>query len=63
MNAVWQAVKSAWSAWTRLARQIGNFQARVILTFLYAALVLPFGMIVRLFSRAMSSQPLPLSVA
>ena len=50
MNALWQTAKKAWKAWTRLAHTIGNFQARVILTLLYATLVLPFGTIVRLFS-------------
>jgi len=43
-------LKNLWGGWKRLARQIGNFQARVILTVLYAVVVLPFGLIVRLFS-------------
>lgn len=50
MNTPWQSVKRAWKTWTRLAHKIGNFQARVLLTLLYAILVLPFGMAVRLFS-------------
>jgi hypothetical protein len=39
-----------WGAWNRLMHVIGNFQARVILTILYAIIVLPFGLIVRLFT-------------
>jgi hypothetical protein len=42
--------KTLWEAWKRLAKKIGNFQARVFLTLLYAIVVLPFGLIVRLFS-------------
>ena len=33
-----------------LARKIGNFQARVVLTIIYSILVLPFGLCVRLFA-------------
>ena len=43
-------LKAVWSAWKRLAHKIGNFQARVLLTLLYAVVVLPFGLIARLFS-------------
>jgi len=43
-------LKRLWEAWKRLAHRIGDFQARVILTVLYAVLVLPFGLVVRLFS-------------
>jgi len=42
-------LKRFWEAWKRLAHRIGDFQARVILTVLYAVLVLPFGLVVRLF--------------
>jgi hypothetical protein len=45
-----QDLKAVWEAWKRLAHKIGNFQARVLLTVLYAIVVLPFGLIVRLFS-------------
>jgi hypothetical protein len=49
LKTVWQALKKAWGVWTRLAHKIGNFQARVLLTILYAVLVLPFGILTRLF--------------
>lgn len=45
-----QGLKALWEGWKRIAHIIGNFQARVLLTILYAILVLPFGVIVRLFS-------------
>ena len=49
-NAFVQNLTSLWSAWKRLAHKIGNFQARVILTVLYAVVILPFGLAARLFS-------------
>ena len=49
LKSVWQGLKRFWAAWTRLAHKVGNFQARVLLTVLYALLVLPFGIIVRVF--------------
>ena len=50
LKSIWQSPRRAWAAWTRLAHKIANFQARVLLTVLYAVLVLPFGVIVRLSS-------------
>ncbi len=49
-NALVQNLKAVWSAWKRLAHKIGNFQARVLLTILYAIVVLPFGLAARIFS-------------
>jgi hypothetical protein len=46
-------LKVLWDAWKRLAHKIGNFQARVLLTILYAIVVLPFGVAARLFSDAL----------
>jgi hypothetical protein len=42
-------LKRMWHAWKRIAHKIGNFQARVLLTIFYAIVVLPFGLMVRLF--------------
>jgi len=39
-----------WQRWKRLARMVGTFQARILLTFFYAVIVLPFGVLARLFS-------------
>jgi hypothetical protein len=49
-NNIREKLKAIWKAWTRIAHIIGNFQARVLLTILYVVLVLPFGVIVRLFA-------------
>jgi hypothetical protein len=49
LNNIWQGVRRGWRAWTCLAHKIGNFQARVLLTALYALIVLPFGLAVRWF--------------
>jgi hypothetical protein len=38
-----------WDGWNTVMHAIGNFQARVILTLLYAIVALPFGLIVRFF--------------
>ncbi len=43
-------LKKIWAAWKRIAHRIGDFQARVLLTLIYAVLVLPFGLAIRLFS-------------
>lgn len=42
-------LKKLWQAWKRIAGHIGDFQARVLLTIIYAVLVLPFGLAVRWF--------------
>ena len=39
-----------WAAWKRLARRIGEFQGRVVLTVLYAVLILPVGLVLRLLA-------------
>ena len=38
-----------WEAWKGGARRIGDFQARVLLTVIYAVVVLPFGVFFRTF--------------
>jgi hypothetical protein len=43
-------LRRLWESWKRVARVIGNFQARVLLTVFYAVLILPFGLAVRLFA-------------
>jgi hypothetical protein len=45
-----EMLKAFWKVWTRLAHKIGDFQARILLTVIYAVLVLPFGFIVRFFA-------------
>ena len=41
-------LKKGWEAWKQLARRIGDFQARVLLTIIYVVIVTPFGLVVRL---------------
>lgn len=57
----WYNLKRIWAGWTRLAHKIGNFQARVLLTILYAVLVLPFGIIVHLSSDPLRIKKRPTS--
>lgn len=42
-------LKRLWEGWKPIGRKIGDFQARVLLTVLYAIVVLPFGLAVRVF--------------
>jgi hypothetical protein len=56
---VWLKLKQAWEAWKKIAKVIGNFQARVILSVFYAILVLPFGLAVRLFADPLRIKKLP----
>lgn len=51
-------LKRAWQAWKELAHKIGNFQARVLLTFFYAILA-PFGVGTRFFSDPLRIKRLP----
>ncbi len=43
-------LRRLWEFQKRLARRVGTFQARVLLTIFYAVLVLPFGLAVRWLS-------------
>ncbi len=52
-------LKRLWEGWKRVARVIGDFQARVVLTIFYAVLVLPFGLGVRLFGDPLRVRRLP----
>lgn len=52
-------LKRAWDFQKRLARRLGNFQARVLLTIFYFVLVLPFGLAVRLLADPLRTKKLP----
>lgn len=43
-------LRHLWQEWLVLARHIGNFQARVLITLVYFTLILPFGVAVALFA-------------
>jgi hypothetical protein len=45
-----ETLKRLWQGWKRIAKVIGNFQSRVLLTIFYATIVMPFGVAARLFS-------------
>lgn len=42
--------RNLWQSWLHLARHIGNFQARALITLVYFVFILPFGILARLFS-------------
>ena len=39
-----------WEGWKRIARKIGDFNARVILTLFYFILLFPFAIVLKLFT-------------
>jgi hypothetical protein len=39
-----------WEGWKKIARKIGDFNARVILTIFYLVLLMPFAILVKLFT-------------
>ncbi len=43
-------LRKLWDHWMVLARKIGKFQSRILLTFFYFVIVLPFGLGVRLLA-------------
>jgi hypothetical protein len=47
------------AGWKKFGRAIGNFNARVLLTLLYAIVILPFGLAVRFFSDSMHIKKRP----
>ena len=52
-------LKRLWAWWKRVGHAIGNFQARVLLTVIYAILVLPLGVAVRLLADPLRIRKLP----
>jgi hypothetical protein len=50
-------VTALWQAWKRIARRIGDFQARVLLTVFYYAVLGPFALLLRLRGGALALQP------
>ena len=56
---MFEMIKRGWEAWKKIAHAIGNFQARILLTVIYAVLILPFGLVVRLFSDSLRTKKRP----
>jgi len=50
-------MKNLWEWWKRVARKIGDFQARVILTIFYFVVLGPFALAVRLGSDPLAIKP------
>jgi len=48
-----------WEGWKRIARRIGDVQARVMLTIFYVVIVTPFALAVRAFSDPMRFDAAP----
>jgi len=46
-----------WHAWKRIARKIGGFQARALLTVVYFTVVAPFGLVVRWATDPLALKP------
>jgi hypothetical protein len=45
-----------WEGWKKFGHAFGNLQARVLLTVIYAVLILPFGFLVRCFSDSLRTK-------
>jgi hypothetical protein len=43
-------LKELWQRWQKVAKKIGDFQARLILSLFYFIIVLPVGLIARVFA-------------
>ena len=43
-------LKELWQRWTKIAKKIGDFQARLILTLFYFIFIIPIGLIARRFA-------------
>jgi hypothetical protein len=54
-----RALRRFWTEWQKLAADIGDFQARLVLTVFYWTVMLPFGLLVRLVLRPMQTRPVP----
>ena len=43
-------LRKIWDGWKKIARKIGDFNARVILTIFYLILLMPFALMIKAFS-------------
>jgi len=50
-------LRGLWAAWKKIARKIGDFQARVLMTIFYFVLLAPFALIVRRTSDPLAIKP------
>ncbi len=52
-------LRQLWQEWLVLARHIGNFQARVLITLVYFTFILPFGLVSALFADTLRMKRVP----
>jgi hypothetical protein len=50
-------MRNLWKTWKRIARKIGDVQARIILTLFYFLIVGPFALVVRWRSDPLAMKP------
>jgi hypothetical protein len=50
-------VSGLWDAWKRVARKIGDAQARILLTLFYYAILGPFALVLRFCGGALALTP------
>lgn len=51
--------RRVWQRWLHFSSKIGDYQSRVILAFLYFTIVLPFGLLVRIFADPLNIRKAP----
>ena len=51
------ALRTAWESWKRVARRIGDVQARILLTAFYFVVLGPFALLLRWRSDPLSTKP------
>ena len=49
--------RAAWKGWKARARDIGDFQSRLLLTIFYFTVLAPFAVLMRLFSDPLRLRP------
>ncbi len=52
-------LKALWRGWLVVAKKIGEFQSRVILSLVYIVVIAPFALAVRLFSDPLGLRSAP----
>jgi hypothetical protein len=52
-------LRQAWAKWKSITRRLATFQARLLLTIFYGLVVLPFGLLTRVFADPLRIKKLP----
>jgi hypothetical protein len=50
-------MRKLWDRWKRLGRKLGDFQARLLLSFFYFVVIAPFSLLLRFGSDPLSLKP------